>query len=84
MRKKGSLTLHFGLKVVLFTLETYETYTLNSVTGSGHVKFGKDLPGQSSCHLYMAFQLLKNQASGHYKSQKRDWPCTLPVTPMRV
>ncbi len=28
------------------------------------------LPGQSSCHLYMAFKLLQNQASGHVKVKK--------------
>ncbi len=28
------------------------------------------LPGQSSCHLYMEFQLLQNQASGHIKVKK--------------
>ncbi len=107
-------------------------YTLNSVTGSGHVKcqekplacklhgssawkfisfyllylqlyiwmpsghvlimcmpsciihdehiflsLGKDLHGQSSCHLYTAFQMLQNMASGHVKVKKRDWPCIL-------
>ncbi len=34
------------------------------------LSFGKDLPGQSSCHLYMAFQLLQNQAGGHIKVKK--------------
>ncbi len=29
------------------------------------LSFGKDLHGQSSCHLYMVFQLLQNMASGH-------------------
>ena len=28
------------------------------------------LPGQSSCHLYMTFQLLQNKASGHIKVKK--------------
>ncbi len=32
--------------------------------------FGKDLHGQSSCHLYMAFRLLQNMASGHVKVKK--------------
>ena len=34
------------------------------------LSFDKDLPGQSSCHLYMPFQLLQNQASGHIKVKK--------------
>ncbi len=40
--------------------------------------FGKDLHGQSSCHLYMALQLLQNLASSHItriKVKKMDWPC---------
>ena len=32
--------------------------------------FGKDLYGQSSCPLYMAFQLLQNMASGNVKVKK--------------
>ncbi len=28
------------------------------------------LPGQSSCHLYMACQLLQNMTSGHIKVKK--------------
>ncbi len=34
------------------------------------LSFGKDLHGQSSCHLYMAFQLLQNMASGRVKVKK--------------
>ena len=34
------------------------------------LSFGKDLHGQSSCHLYMAFQLLQNMACGHVKVRK--------------
>ncbi len=34
------------------------------------LSFGKDLHGQLSCHLYMAFQLLQNMASGHVKVKK--------------
>ena len=29
------------------------------------------LPGQSSCHLYMACQLVQNMASGHIKVKKK-------------
>ncbi len=60
-------------------------HTLNSVTGSGHVKYQENplackLHGNSAwkiylllsliCHLYMAFRLLQNQASGHIKGKK--------------
>ncbi len=34
------------------------------------LSFGKDLHGQSSCHLYMAFQLLQNSASDHVKVKR--------------
>ncbi len=34
------------------------------------LSFGMYLPGQSSCHLYMACQLLQNMASGHIKVKK--------------
>ena len=34
------------------------------------LSFGIYLPGQSSCHLYMACQLLQNMASGHIKVKK--------------
>ena len=34
------------------------------------LSFGKDLQGQSSCHLYMEIQLLQNMASGHLKVKK--------------
>ncbi len=34
------------------------------------LSFGMDLPGQSSCHLYMACQLLQYMASGHIKVKK--------------
>ena len=40
------------------------------------LSFDMYLHGQSSCHLYMAFQLLQNMASDHIKVKKRDWPCT--------
>ncbi len=42
------------------------------------------LPGQSSCHLYMAFQLLQNQASGHIEVKKGTghvFYMATPVTP---
>ena len=35
------------------------------------LSFDKDLHGQSSCQLYMAFQLFQNIASGHIKVKKR-------------
>ncbi len=56
------------------------------------LSFGMDLPDQSSCHLYMACQLLQNQASGHIKvkkglamcftlySQSRYWECMSHLT----
>ncbi len=31
------------------------------------LSIGKDLPGQSSCHMYMVCQLLQNMTSGHIK-----------------
>ena len=31
------------------------------------LSFGMDLPGHSSCHLYMACKLLQNMTSGHIK-----------------
>ncbi len=34
------------------------------------LSFGKDLHGQSSCHWFMAFQLLQNMGSGHIKVKK--------------
>ncbi len=34
------------------------------------LSFGKDLHGQSSCHLYMACQLLQNMTIGHIKVKK--------------
>ena len=34
------------------------------------LSFGMYLPGQSSCHVYMAFRLLQNQASGHINGKK--------------
>ncbi len=45
------------------------------------------LPGQSSCHLCMACQLLQNMASGHIKVKKglaMYFTWLLPVTLMRV
>ncbi len=47
-------------------------WKLSCMINDDHIflSFGKDLPGQSSCHLYMAFQLLQNQASGHIKVKK--------------
>ena len=49
--------------------------------------FGMYLHGQSSWHLYVAFQLLQNMASGHIKVKKglarqSTWP--LPVRQLRV
>ena len=40
---------------------------LSCIINDEHIflSFGKDLHGQSSCHLYMAFQLLQNMASGN-------------------
>ncbi len=45
---------------------------LSCIINDDHIflSFGKDLPGHSSCDLYMAFQLLKNQASRHIKAKK--------------
>ena len=45
---------------------------MENIINDDHIflSFGKGLPGQSSCHLYMAFQLLQNQASGHIKVKK--------------
>ncbi len=37
---------------------------------NGFLSFGMCLRGQSSCHLYMAFQLLQSMASGHVKVKK--------------
>ncbi len=34
------------------------------------LSFGMYLPSQSSCHLYMACQLLQNMTSGHIKVKK--------------
>ncbi len=47
-------------------------WKLSCIINDDHIflSFGKDLPGQSSCHLYKAFQLLQNQASGHIKVNK--------------
>ncbi len=44
-------------------------YMLSGIINDEHIflSFGKDLHGQSSCHLYMVFQLLPNMASGHVK-----------------
>ncbi len=64
-------------------------YILSCIINDEHIflSFGKDLHGQSSCHLYMAFQLLQNMASGHVKIRKGlamyfTWP--VPVTLLRV
>ncbi len=48
------------------------------------LSFGKDLHGQSSCHLYMAFELLQNMTSGHVKVKKGlatyfTWPLTVSL-----
>ena len=45
---------------------------INEQTCSLHIFLlcGMYLPGQSSCHLYMAFQLVQNQTSGHIKVKK--------------
>ncbi len=45
---------------------------LSCIINDKHIflSFGKDLHGQSSCHLYMAFQLLQNMASGHVTVKK--------------
>ncbi len=62
---------------------------LPCIINADHIflSFGMYLPGQSSCHMYMAFQLLQNQASGHIKVKKGlamyfTWP--LPVTLLMV
>ncbi len=45
---------------------------LSCIINDDHIflSFGKDLHGQSSCHLYMTFQLLQNKASDHIKVKK--------------
>ncbi len=49
------------------------------------LSFGMYLPGQSSCHLYMACQLLQNMASGHIKVKKGTGHVFyIPVTLLRV
>ncbi len=45
------------------------------------LSFGKDLHGQSSCHVYMAFQLLQNMASGHVKVKKGTGQIFYEATP---
>ncbi len=47
-------------------------WKLSCIINDDHIflSFGMYLPGQSSCHLYMTFQLLQNQASGHIKVKK--------------
>ena len=42
------------------------------------------LPGQSSGHLYMAFQLLQNQASGHIKVKKGTGHAIYMATPSQT
>ena len=51
------------------------------------LSFGMYLPGQSSCHLYMACQLLQNMTGGHIKVKKglaMYFTLPLPVTLLRV
>ena len=45
------------------------------------LSFGMYLPGQSSCHLYMAFQLLQNMASGRVNVKKETGHVFYMVTP---
>ena len=47
-------------------------WKLPCIINDDHIflSFGKDLPGKSSCHLYMTFQPLQNQAIGHIKVKK--------------
>ena len=47
-------------------------YKLPCLIKDDHIflSFGMSLLGQSSCHLYMACQLLQNMASGHIKVRK--------------
>ncbi len=56
---------------------------LSCIINDEHIflSFGKDLHGQSSCHLQMAFQLLQNMASGHVKVKKRTDHVFYMVTP---
>ncbi len=63
---------------------------LPCIINNDHIflSFGMYLPGQSSCHLYMAFQTVTKHGKWSYKSQKKGlamyftWP--LPVTLLRV
>ena len=64
-------------------------YKLSCIINDDHIflSFDKDLHGQSSCHLYMAFQLSQNMASGHVKVKKglvMYFTWALPVTLLRV
>ncbi len=57
---------------VLILSCTYVLIMLSCLINDDHIflSFCIYLPGQSSCHLYMAFYLLQNQASGHIKVKK--------------
>ncbi len=69
--KKNTWSVHIlTLSDHLACFVTVETPSESVLISHTFLSFDKDLHGQSSCDLYMAFKLLQNMASGHVKVKK--------------